>query len=230
MSGGRTYLINEVFSSIQGEGPWVGCPAVFIRFAKCNLNCSFCDTDHNSGDEMTLAQLVSAANRCALDIGVDRVVLTGGEPLLQVDRKLLDRLPETHIETNGAVSDDQLSPMTQASLKQCHALVVSPKSRATNGNLVAAANCLKVLCPLPGDLTESDLVAMVNTLGIYRSTGESRYCILQPVTPQGGVTLATLNEFGITCRQTVEAAARLNRKSDIEWRVIPQTHVFMGVR
>src|SRR5574340_79297 len=53
-------LINEIFHSIQGEGPWSGHPSIFIRFSGCNLSCSFCDTEHesilHSMDEMDLAR------------------------------------------------------------------------------------------------------------------------------------------------------------------------------
>ena len=226
------YLVNEVFSSIQGEGPWIGYSAVFVRFAGCNMRCSFCDTDHDHGDEMTLGQLVSAANRAALDIGVDRVVLTGGEPLLQVDRKLLNRLPnKTHIETNGMVPTEQMGTGVLDALQRCEAVVVSPKGKALNLDLVAHATCVKALCPAPGGISHSDLLSLAGILGTSRIPPDRRSCILQPVTPRGGITGAQRwNEFGVTCRQTVAAARRLNNDSPIEWRVIPQTHVFMGVR
>ena len=47
------YTVNEIFYSLQGEGYYTGTAAVFLRFSGCNRKCSFCDTDHFSGREMT---------------------------------------------------------------------------------------------------------------------------------------------------------------------------------
>lgn len=57
----RTYRINEIFYSLQGEGFWTGTPAVFVRFSACNLRCPFCDTDFNSFSELTVPEIISAA-------------------------------------------------------------------------------------------------------------------------------------------------------------------------
>ena len=95
------YRINEIFYSLQGEGANAGKPAVFIRFSGCNLSCNFCDTDFSSYTEYSLENLVSAVTAFPSDF----VVLTGGEPALQVDKKLIDALHAVNkclaIETNG---------------------------------------------------------------------------------------------------------------------------------
>ncbi len=93
--------INEIFYSLQGEGYHTGTPAVFVRFAGCNLKCAFCDTIHDVGTDMTdddiLAEVVKYPSRM--------VILTGGEPSLQVDECLVERLHRAGkyvcIETNG---------------------------------------------------------------------------------------------------------------------------------
>lgn len=106
-----TYRINEIFYSLQGEGVRAGTPALFVRFAGCNQVCTAetvgfdCDTDHAAAREMTPAEIIgelrSTGPRC------EWVVLTGGEPALQVDRDLIDGLHEAGyrlaIETNGTI-------------------------------------------------------------------------------------------------------------------------------
>lgn len=93
--------VNEIFYSLQGEGFHTGTPAVFVRFSGCNLRCPFCDTLHQSGSEMTREQIVEAV--CLH--GARHVVLTGGEPALQADGRLIELLHEkgkfVQIETNG---------------------------------------------------------------------------------------------------------------------------------
>ena len=97
----KTYSINEMFYSLQGEGYHVGTPAVFIRFAGCNLACPFCDTQHQHGTRKTLDEIVDFAARHKARL----VVLTGGEPALQVDAALVEELHAigkyVAIETNG---------------------------------------------------------------------------------------------------------------------------------
>lgn len=93
--------INEIFYSLQGEGHYTGTPAVFVRLAGCNLRCSFCDTEFESYTEMTEAQIVDAV----LQYPTQHVILTGGEPTLQLTSSLLEALGQAqrivHIETNG---------------------------------------------------------------------------------------------------------------------------------
>ena len=106
------YRVNEIFYTLQGEGFHVGEPAVFVRFSGCNLACSWCDTDHRQGTEMTAKEIVKAVQEAwphkqkgwPLDT-LPFVVLTGGEPALQVDEELIEALASAHcyvaIETNG---------------------------------------------------------------------------------------------------------------------------------
>ena len=93
--------INEIFYSLQGEGFFTGVPAVFVRFSGCNLKCSFCDTQHESGTMMSDDDIIREISRYPSR----RVILTGGEPSLWIDRELLKRLSgegfSISIETNG---------------------------------------------------------------------------------------------------------------------------------
>ena len=93
--------INEIFYSLQGEGMHTGTPAVFVRFSGCNLHCPFCDTRHEEGIWMSNEEIVEAVKRHPCRF----VILTGGEPSLQIDEDLLHRLHDAGryicIETNG---------------------------------------------------------------------------------------------------------------------------------
>ena len=99
----RTYRINEIFYSIQGEGEHTGKAAVFIRFSGCNLKCPFCDTDFKAFVEASAEQIVERVKELGKNCWF--VVLTGGEPTLQADIKLVDMLHEAGyyvaMETNG---------------------------------------------------------------------------------------------------------------------------------
>ena len=93
--------VNEIFYSLQGEGHYTGTPAVFVRFAGCNLRCWFCDTDFEKGVEMSEDEIVEAV----LQYPTRYVVITGGEPTLQITASLCDKL-RAHglylmMETNG---------------------------------------------------------------------------------------------------------------------------------
>ena len=70
------YRINEIFYSLQGEGFHTGTPAVFVRFSGCNLHCTFCDTQHQEGQMMSLPEIVGEVNKYP---NAQLVVLTGGE-------------------------------------------------------------------------------------------------------------------------------------------------------
>ena len=114
----------EIFASLQGEGPSAGKPCAFVRLSRCNLACQWCDTaytwrftgdnrPHRSGldfdrqaNQFTLSEEDTAARIAAL--GKPRLVITGGEPLLQraALARMVALLPGIHIEieTNGTVA------------------------------------------------------------------------------------------------------------------------------
>ena len=122
-----SYQVKEIFYTLQGEGAQAGRPAVFCRFAGCNLwsgreqdranaVCRFCDTDF-VGTDGTLGGKFKTADALATQIEVlwpvgdtrhRFAVLTGGEPLLQVDEALVDALHARHfqiaVETNGTLA------------------------------------------------------------------------------------------------------------------------------
>ncbi len=93
--------VNEIFYSLQGEGFHSGTPAVFVRLSGCNLRCPFCDTRHEHGTEMSEAEVVEAVRQYPSHL----VVVTGGEPALQLTSSLVDALHaagrRVAVETNG---------------------------------------------------------------------------------------------------------------------------------
>lgn len=93
--------VNEIFYSVQGEGYFTGTPALFIRLSGCNLKCPFCDTQHQEGKEMSEDDIIALAESCPARL----VVVTGGEPALQLTGTLVSSLKEigkfVAVETNG---------------------------------------------------------------------------------------------------------------------------------
>lgn len=99
----KTYRVNEIFVSLQGEGYHTGTAAVFLRFAGCNLQCPFCDTDHRAFRTMDARAIVEECSQ----YGPRHLVVTGGEPALQLDDALIGALHDAgfyiQIETNGTL-------------------------------------------------------------------------------------------------------------------------------
>lgn len=165
-------LVTSRFFTLQGEGPYRGHPAYFIRLAKCNLACSFCDTYFESGEWRTFSSLLSEADKViaeffenhnlALPAWVQAtpkkmvLVITGGEPFLQTNlsaflKKAHHFFEHVQIESNGTSILPDLIPSST--------LVVSPKCLEKNGvsirylkpgaTVLARADCLKFVMSAP---------------------------------------------------------------------------------
>lgn len=157
-----TYSVKEIFYTLQGEGFHAGRPAIFCRFAGCNLwsgleadrasaVCNFCDTDFVgvngiNGGKFRDAKALVAAIIQEWWIGVKQdtnrfIVFTGGEPLLQLDKTLIDALHQEHfeiaVETNG----------TKPAPPGIDWLCVSPK--ADSEIVLTSGNELKLVYPQP---------------------------------------------------------------------------------
>lgn len=98
--------VTQIFNTFQGEGPFVGYPAVFIRLSGCNLACTFCDTEFDNYTEYSVEEIIY---KIESDTIVKRplIVITGGEPMRQnislLCQKLLDRKYIVQIESNGTL-------------------------------------------------------------------------------------------------------------------------------
>ncbi len=103
--------INEIFSSIQGEGPVVGYKQLFIRFCGCNLNCTYCDTAFQTGKEFTPLEL---AEKITTEYDLNTfhsISLTGGEPLLSIEflkefLPIIQKKTKIYLETNATLPDN----------------------------------------------------------------------------------------------------------------------------
>lgn len=211
------YAVKEIFYTLQGEGAKAGTPAVFCRFAGCNLwsgremdrdkaDCRFCDTDFvgtdgTGGGKFATADLLARAVAAAAgaawrDTSAARlVVLTGGEPMLQVDEPLIaalhDRGIEIAIETNGTLA-------VPAAIDW---ICVSPK--AGNELVQRTGDELKLVFPQPG-LDPADLRGLAFT-----------HLFLQPMDGAGRAA-------------HTEAAVRYCLDHP-EWRLSLQTHKLLGI-
>jgi 7-carboxy-7-deazaguanine synthase len=107
-----TLKTTEIFASVQGEGLRQGEPTVFVRLAGCNRRCGFCDTKKawRGGTEIPVERIVAEVVRLGGGLPAAWVCLTGGEPLAQDVRPLVDRLHDegylVQIETNGTLPPD----------------------------------------------------------------------------------------------------------------------------
>ena len=177
-----TYQVKEIFYTLQGEGRQTGRPAVFMRFAGCNLwtgrekdrakvVCDFCDTDFvgtdgeggGSFEDATVLTDAVAATWRGKGTGRPFVVMTGGEPLLQVDAVLIDALHaagfEIAVETNGTIEAPDgidwicVSPKADAELKQLtgnELKLVYPQAKAMPERFEGLAFDYFMLQPMDG--------------------------------------------------------------------------------
>jgi 7-carboxy-7-deazaguanine synthase len=210
-----TYSVKEIFYTLQGEGAQAGRPAVFCRFAGCNLwsglerdrataVCKFCDTDFVGTDGTRGGKYVTAdalADEIAAhwkdrSRGKPYVVCTGGEPLLQLDAPLINALHargfEIAIETNGTI----------AAPDGVDWICVSPKSGADW--IQRSGDELKLVWPQEGfELSQFETAAFTN---FY----------LQPMDSSSRVANTAL------CIDTCMANPK--------WKLSVQTHKMIGVR
>ncbi|MBR1525126.1 MAG: radical SAM protein [Prevotella sp.] len=153
----KLYRINEIFYSLQGEGRWAGRAAVFIRFSGCNLKCPFCDTNFKEYTEMTLSEILAAITdyrSCGF------VVLTGGEPTLQLDQALVDGLRSdgffVAVESNG----------TRPLEAYVDWLTISPKTAYVDNGQTVVQSCSELKVVYDGEHEPSIYGIMADNLYI----------------------------------------------------------------
>jgi len=144
------YKVNDIFYSLQGEGINAGRPALFIRFAGCNLHCSFCDTDFQSYQLMSAQEILQAIKNLMPEAQCSTlIVLTGGEPTLQVDESLIDVLHTTGLQVAMESNGTHLPP------PNLDWLTVSPKQHV----VVERCNELKCIYDESGQVDDRGIQA-----------------------------------------------------------------------
>lgn len=135
--------VHSIFATIQGEGPFAGHPAIFIRLAGCNLQCPGCDTDYTSKRlDFQPSEIVDEVfSKLTSDFRCSIVVITGGEPFRQNLTPLLHNLLvrgfRVQIETNGTLPPSPQMPTENV------VIVVSPKTGSVHKDIHALATCYK---------------------------------------------------------------------------------------
>jgi 7-carboxy-7-deazaguanine synthase (Cx14CxxC type) len=211
-----TYLVKEIYYTLQGEGAQVGRPAVFCRFAGCNLwtgreehrwraTCQFCDTDFvgtngpGGGRFRSPTELAGAVAAAWAGQGHVKaqpyVVCTGGEPLLQLDARAVEAFHEAGFEV-GVETNGTCEPPPGLDW-----ICVSPKAGTTLK--LGSGNELKVVYPQEGALPESFEHLDFEQLFVQPMDGPERekntalaveYCLAHP---QWRLSLQTHKYLGI---------------------------------
>lgn len=145
---GQALEVKEIFPTIQGEGPYAGWPAVFVRLGGCNLACSFCDTDFEDAPTIEMSDVVERVLRLSMHQGrrnADLVVITGGEPLRQPIGPLCEALLEAdylvQIETNGTL----FRPLPYGVDIVCSPKVSNHRYHTLRGDLLERVTALKFI-------------------------------------------------------------------------------------
>ncbi len=227
-------LIQELFFSFQGEGPFVGMPQIFLRFYGCNLACAYCDTPAaKTARTLTVEQAVHAIRRLrARHPYVNWVSLTGGEPLLwpafiKALIKNLGARYSWYLETNGTLPHEFLLvadviDMVSLDIKLASASGCAFEERYFLRFLDAIGKkqtpfFLKVVVTRDASIKEFRNVLRRAAARIRNTT-----LVLQPVTPTGRVKAPAERQL----RAWYQAALEFCK----DVRIIPQVHRIAGWR
>jgi organic radical activating enzyme len=142
--------VHKIFDTIQGEGPYVGCSATFVRLSGCNLQCPGCDTIYTDPADavMTPAEIVSTIQKMTWGKRIGKkklVVITGGEPLRQnvvpLIKAIADAGMKSQIETNGTMF---VPGLTSLLLNQCDCIIIcSPKTPSLHRQIIPLIHTYK---------------------------------------------------------------------------------------
>lgn len=140
----ETLLVHSIFQTIQGEGPYAGRPAVFLRLAGCNLQCPGCDTEYTDGATSKNLAEVALGILTVASKGTNLLVITGGEPARQAIAlsAFVQRFLDLHLHWSVQIETNGTLPFTPATLAQAD-VVVSPKTGRIDPHVAATAVAYK---------------------------------------------------------------------------------------
>lgn len=229
--------VNEIWYTIQGEGPDAGCPAVFIRLAYCNLRCWFCDTEFDMRAAYTFEEVVQKV--VALYDAQPRrhddelVVITGGEPLLQNVVPLIRRLNELDIrvaiETAGTVCPPGYAGYA-AEHQWVLTTVCSPKTPKISAELLPHITAFKYIVSV-GDVSTHDGLPVLSTQRAFATLSRPVIPVYRPDRGDPAPIYVQACDMG----PGKEGQTQDNRKHAAAiamkygYRVSTQTHKIMGV-
>ena len=233
----------EIFSSIQGEGKYVGCRQIFIRLADCNLNCAYCDTNFNRADfcnvetsagSMTFqkiknpidaAQVAEIIKNFNSQVPTHSVSFTGGEPLLHWNfiREIAEKINlKIFLETNGTLPNELSQIINFVDIISMDIKLPSVAGiffdRHKEFLKIARQKDLYAKIVISAETTLEEFDAAINLIA---EVSPQILLILQPVTP-------VKNVKAIPARKILELQARAFSKLK-SVRVIPQTHRLINI-
>ncbi|HAR62287.1 MAG: 7-carboxy-7-deazaguanine synthase QueE [Candidatus Margulisiibacteriota bacterium] len=214
-------LINEIFSSIQGEGIYAGYRQIFIRFAGCNLSCDYCDEQHQEQRKYEIDALAKEVKQFTKSWH-HSISLTGGEPLLQVDRikQLIPLLPlPIYLETNGTL------PQHFKEIADLVDIVSLDYKEGYENEFIDFLHIAKDKDVFVKYVVrkETNVKKLSDITSLISEISRDIPFILQPVTPYGKIKQGPRLEDLLRFYQTAK-----NHLSDV--RVIPQTHKLMRIK
>ena len=237
----------EIFSSVQGEGKYIGCRQIFVRFSDCNLRCEYCDTNFNRAEFCNVENFAGAMNfyqienpvsaektaeiikKFHAEVPTHSVSFTGGEPLLhgnfifEVAELLKDSGLKIFLETNGTLHEEFEKIFDSVDIVSMDLKLPS----VTGKNFfpqhekflsLAKEKDFYIKIVVSNETTLEEFCAAVD---LIFSVAPKSLLILQPVTPVGKIKAA--NAEKILSLQKVA----LKKLEDV--RVIPQTHKFINL-
>lgn len=207
---GSALNVVEIFPTLQGEGPFVGQPAVFVRLGGCNLACDFCDTEFEKFEEIKTPILIEKIMQEAASLR-DLVVITGGEPLRQniapLCEALLSRGLRVQIETNGTL----WRPLPEAVNIVCSPKMTDGKYHVLRPDLLERVDALKFIVSA--------------THPEYREVGE----VGQSSTPRAiPIYVQPMDEYDPT-KNAANTAHALALAQTHGYRLSLQTHKLLGI-
>lgn len=179
------YEVVEIFESINGEGPFAGQLAVFVRFKGCNLSCTYCDTAWaNEKNAVSSLMTEEEIYRRVKETGITNVTLTGGEPLLRPEILTLlrhfskDRSLNVEIETNGSIDLQMVKELPSPPSVTMDYKLPGSKMEADmylpNLSLLTKEDTVKFVCGSRTDLEKArqimDSYSLTDKCRVYLST------------------------------------------------------------